>query len=305
MVLAFKEQLAGQTAQIDLLKEELQKMQAQYTTLLEQRVSRADTDVSLFVLNDVARLVQSADNELSIAANLPNAIRALEMAHETIRRADSPILSGLAGAVASDIVMLKSAPVMNEDTLFAEVNKLIEQLDKAPLISPDQVAHLSTVLPDRQAAGVSESGVEGGNQDMAWYDKAWEEVQGWPSDIVNTLKSDLGGLVRIEKLNDSEAAMISTGQAAALKNNLKLDLRFAQQGLLNAQQGIWTASLESVQAALLKYYNQDAPETRNALKQTRALLALPVRPELPQITHSTKAIEETRKQIINSGKPQE
>ena len=301
-----KVQLDQQTGQINQLKAELKQMQEQYTELLEQRVNRADIDVSLFVVNDVARLVQSADNELSIAGNLPNAVRALEMAQQTIRRADSPILSGLAGAIASDIVMLKSAPVMNEDTLFNEVGKLIELLDKAPLVSPDRVDHISTVLPDNTSLQSSGQDVPATvSPDLNWYEKAWEEVKSWSSGAMNMLKSDLGGLVRVEQLDDPTVALMSTGQAAALKNNLKLDLRFAQQGLLNAQQGIWTSSLESVQAALLKYYNQDAPETRQALEQTRTLLAIPVRPQLPQITHSAKAIEETRNQIINLGKPQE
>lgn len=301
-----KAQLDEQTGQISQLKAELQQIQKQYTELLEQRVSRADVDVSLFVVNDVARLVQSADNELGIAGNLSNAVRALEMAQQTIRRTDSPILSGLAGAIASDIVMLKSAPLMNEDTLFKEVGKLIDLLDNAPLVSPDRLDHLSTVLPENTNAQPNGQEAQAAvSQDANWYDKAWEEVKSWPSQAVGMLKSDLGGLVRVEKLDDPTVALISTGQAAALKNNLKLDLRFAQQGLLNAQQGIWTSSLESVQAALLKYYNQDAPETRNALELTRTLLAIPVRPQLPQITHSVKAIEETRSQIINLGKPQE
>ena len=301
-----KAQLDLQTEQINQLKTELQQIQTQYAELLEQRLNRADVDVSLFVVNDVSRLVQSADNELSIAGNLPNAIRALEMAQQTIRRANSPVLAGLAGAISSDIVMLKSAPVMNEDTLFKEVGKLIELLDQAPLISPDRVDHLSTVLPVHTNALPGESdGQATASQDLSWHEKAWEEIKSWPSQAMGLLKSDLGGLVRVEKLDDPTVALISAGQAAALKNNLKLDLRFAQQGLLNAQQGIWTSSLESVQAALLKYYNQDAPETRQALEQTRTLLAIPVRPQLPQITHSVKAIEETRSQIINLGKPQE
>lgn len=301
-----KAQLDRQTEQINQLKTELQQMQAQYAELLEQRLNRADVDVSLFVVNDVSRLVQSADNELSIAGNLPNAIRALEMAQQTILRANSPILAGLAGAVSSDIVMLKSAPIMNTDTLFKEVGKLIELLDQAPLISPDRVDHLSTVLPVQTHAVSSEAEVQTSvSQDLSWYEKAWDEIQSWPSQALGLLKSDLGGLVRVEKLDDPTVALISAGQAAALKNNLKLDLRFAQQGLLNAQQGIWTSSLESVQAGLLKYYNQDAPATRQALELTRTLLATPVRPQLPQITHSVKAIEETRNQIINLGNPQE
>lgn len=301
-----KAQLDRQTEQINQLKTELQQMQAQYAELLGQRLNRADVDVSLFVVNDVSRLVQSADNELSIAGNLPNAIRALEMAQQTILRANSPILAGLAGAVSSDIVMLKSAPIMNTDTLFKEVGKLIELLDQAPLISPDRVDHLSTVLPVQTHAVSSEAEVQTSvSQDLSWYEKAWDEIQSWPSQALGLLKSDLGGLVRVEKLDDPTVALISAGQAAALKNNLKLDLRFAQQGLLNAQQGIWTSSLESVQAGLLKYYNQDAPATRQALELTRTLLATPVRPQLPQITHSVKAIEETRNQIINLGNPQE
>lgn len=303
---ALKTQLDLQTEQINQLKTELQQMQEQYAELLEQRLNRADVDVSLFVVNDVSRLVQSADNELSIAGNLPNAIRALEMAQQTIRRANSPVLAGLAGAISSDIVMLKSAPVMNEEALFKEVGKLIERLDQAPLISPDRVDHLSTVLPVHTNALPGEpDGQATASQDLSWHEKAWQEIKSWPSQAMGLLKSDLGGLVRVEKLDDPTVALISAGQAAALKNNLKLDLRFAQQGLLNAQQGIWTSSLESVQAALLKYYNQDAPETRQALEQTRTLLAMPVRPQLPQITHSVKAVEETRNQIINLGKPQE
>lgn len=303
-----RDQLQRQSSQIIALRDQLEASERRLQQLQTDRLQISRNQTSLFVLNDVSRLVGMAQNELAIAGNLQNAVRSLETARDAIARANAPVLSGLQAAIASDIVTLKSSPVASVDALFGQVNALSQKLDTLPMIAPDQVG-ASPMTRGLQAKAVTEGAAAEPESalpaDAAWYDRAWNEVRQWPAAAWSGLRSDLGGIVRVEKLSDPNQVLLTVDQAMQLRNNLKQNLHFAQQALLNGQQGIWTASLETVVKGLKSSFNQDSSETQQALAQAQDLLKQTVRPTMPELAQSVRAVQETRKQLESLSPAQE
>lgn len=303
-----RDQLQRQSSQIIALRDQLEASERRLQQLQTDRLQISRNQTSLFVLNDVSRLVGMAQNELAIAGNLQNAVRSLETARDAIARANAPVLSGLQAAIASDIVTLKSSPVASVDALFGQVNALSQKLDTLPMIAPDQVG-ASPMTRGLQEKAVTEGAAAEPESalpaDAAWYDRAWNEVRQWPAAAWSGLRSDLGGIVRVEKLSDPNQVLLTVDQAMQLRNNLKQNLHFAQQALLNGQQGIWTASLETVVKGLKSSFNQDSSETQQALAQAQDLLKQTVRPTMPELAQSVRAVQETRKQLESLSPAQE
>lgn len=303
-----RDQLDRQSAQIIALRDQLESSQKQLQQLQSARLQASRNEASLFILNDVSRLVSMAQNELAISGNIENAVASLETARKTVDQADSPVLAGLQGALAADIVTLKSTPVSTQDMLFSQASALAEKIDMLPMIAPDQpgarpMAATSAHSAAQDTSSSNETNVDTTNPSAAWYERAWIEVKTWPATVWNGLRSDLGGIVRVEKLADPDQVLLTVDQAAQLRANLKQNLHFAQQALLNGQQGIWTSSLENVVKGLRQSFNQDSSDTQQALAQAHALLKAGVRPQMPEITQSVKAVQETRNQLksMNSG----
>jgi len=305
-----RDQLDRQSAQIIALRDQLESSQKQLAQLQSTRLQASRHEASVFVLNDVSRLVTMAQNELTISGNLDNAVASLETARKAIDQADAPVLAGLSGALAADIVALKSAPVVGVDALFSQVSALSERIDALPMIAPDQAgarpmaASSAVTNSGGQATPRADSSAVSTSSD-AWYERAWNEVKTWPASAWHGLRSDLGGIVRVEKLADPNQVLLTVDQAAQLRTNLKQNLHFAQQALLNGQQGIWTASLETVVKGLKQSFNQDSSDTQQALAQVQQLLKTGVRPQMPAITQSVKAVDETRNQLKSMNPGQE
>lgn len=309
-----RDQLDRQSAQIIALRDQLESSQKQLQQLQTSRLQASRNEASLFILNDVSRLVGMAQNELAISGNVENAVASLETAKKAIDQADAPVLAGLQGALAADIVTLKSAPVSSQDMLFTQAAELSDKIDSLPMIAPDQpgakpLAGSSTSgnasASESQAADSATQNSDATDSSAPWYDRAWSEVKSWPAAAWNGLRSDLGGVVRVEKLADPNQVLLTVDQASQLRGNLKQNLRFAQQALLNGQQGIWTRSLETVEKGLRQSFNQDSSDTQQAIAQVQALLKAGVRPKTPEITQSVKAVQETRNQLKSMSAGQE
>jgi|GEM_PF-582735 len=302
-----RDQLDRQSAQIIALRDQLESSQKQLQQLQTTRLQASRDETTLFVVNDVSRLVTMAQNELAIAGNLENAVASLETAIKAIDQADAPVLAGLRGALAADIVTLKSAPTIGVDAQFAQVAALSGKIDALPMLAPDQAG----AKPMAGQSSDVTSPVGGANDTNSvassdvWYERAWNEVKTWPLAAWEGLRSDLGGIVRVEKLADPNQVLLTVDQAAQLRANLKQHLHFAQQALLNGQQGIWTSSLETVVKGIRQSFNQDSVETQQVLTQLQQLLQAGVRQQLPPITQSVTAVQETRKQLKSMNPGQE
>ena len=123
------------------------------------------------------------------------------------------------------------------------------------------------------------------------------QTKSFANKAYDAVASDLGELVRVEKLSEPDSGLLSTEQAGIMRNNLKMQLNFAQQALMSRQQGVWQTSLTTVAEAFERYFRSDAAETVKAQAMLAQLSKSSVQPAMPDISHSRRALADTYEQL--------
>lgn len=292
---------ARQQQEIRRLQEELAGMQ--------QSLQDTNASAENLLLNDVSRLMQSAENELRFNGNVPNAVSILTVAQRLTAESKNKMLEGLVGAIGADIVALKSSEFATVEDMFRQVQKVATLVDTAPLNTPDYASHSQMMLPTAEEASkasdtttmteVTETKPAATDRDAnaKWYERTWTQTKAFASKAYGAVASDLGELVRVEKLSDPDSGLLSAEQAGIMRNNLKMQLSFAQQALMSRQQGVWQTSLMTVEQALVQYFRQDAADTIQAKTMLAELRKASVQPTMPDISHSRRALSETYEQL--------
>lgn len=289
---------ARQQQEIHRLQQELSGMQ--------QHLQESNASADSLLLNDVSRLLQSAENELRFNGNVANAVSILTVAQRIAAESKNKMLEGLVGAIGADIVSLKSSESATLDDMFRQVQQLSKLLDVAPLNTPDYASHSNLMIPSEATAGASansntttvpETRDVAAGIDAKWYERTWTQTKSFANTAYGAIASDLGDLVRVEKLSEPDSGLLSAEQAGIMRNNLKMQLGFAQQALMSRQQGIWQTSLTTVAESLKQYFRQDSAETIQAQSMLAELVTSSVQPTVPDISHSRRALSETYEQL--------
>lgn len=104
------------------------------------------------------------------------------------------------------------------------------------------------------------------------------------------VRATFEGLIRVQRIDHPEAALLSQEQAFFLRENIRLQLMNARMGLLARQTASARADLAAVQALVLRYYDLDAPRTRHALRTLQQLQDHILSVQAPAITETLTAI---------------
>ncbi|CAM5190879.1 uroporphyrinogen-III C-methyltransferase [Oligella ureolytica] len=290
---------ARQQQEIRRLQQELSGMQ--------QHLQASNASADNLLLNDVSRLLQSAENELRFNGSVANAVSILTVAQRIAAESKNKMLEGLVGAIGADIVSLKSSESATVENMFRQVQQLSRLIEVAPLNTPDYASHNHLMMPGEATTGTStnsdsdattsETQTATTDADARWYERTWTQTKSFANTAYDAIASDLGDLVRVEKLSDPDSGLLSAEQAGIMRNNLKMQLGFAQQALMSRQQGIWQTSLTAVAESLKQYFRQDSKETIQAQSMLAELVASSVQPTMPDISHSRRALSETYEQL--------
>ncbi|AIL32756.1 uroporphyrinogen-III C-methyltransferase [Basilea psittacipulmonis] len=296
---------------IDELETSLNNLSSQLQSLKEENANLRDhlnllnpNDES-YSLGQITQLLTTAQNELSLTRNIETATKALEMALNLSKT--SVAFSTLSKAIASDLVAIQTAKVDNVDALYQETQTLKDLLEKSVLLTYDGAAYTppqedSTSTTDAIKADyllANEQTTQPENQEETpatpekepnWFERAWDEVASWWS-------SDMGGLVKVEKISTPYDQIIDEAQARAVRDSMKLEVQLAQQALVGAYSDIWVSSLDEIAKNLDRYYQHQDPNVQKAMALVRKLQETPVRPVLPKLDLSLDALAKT-KEII-------
>ena len=116
----------------------------------------------------------------------------------------------------------------------------------------------------------------------------------YPSDVAvdsrdNVYISDFYNSV-IRRVDAPEPPLLPAEQAYFLRENLRLRLLSARLALLSRNATMFADDLRQAQAWLLRYYERDAPATREALAQLKALQDAPLPAEPPTLSETLDAV---------------
>jgi uroporphyrin-3 C-methyltransferase len=254
------QELAMQTAaKASVLDARLSEVALQRTQLEElmQSLSRS-RDENLVV--DIESAVRLAQQQAQLTGSVEPLLAALKSADVRVTRAAQPRLAALQRAIAKDVARIKG-------TALADTPSLLVKLDEIVLLADE--------LPLSNAVNTPRS-------DAPLKRKKDEAVQTWWLRMADTVHEELRNLVRVSRINEPEAALLSPDQSFFVRENLKLRLLNARLGLLARQVDTARSDLTTASTMVGRYFDPQA-------RKTQATLAL-----IQQVQGQMKVLEVPR-----------
>ncbi len=231
---------------------------------LMQSLSRS-RDENLVV--DIESAVRLAQQQAQLTGSVEPLLAALRTADQRIARAAQPRLARLRTAIARDMDRIKAASVTDMPGLLARLDDLVRQADDLPVVNAPP--------PAPQAARKSAPG---------------ETPPQWWLRSLSVLREEARALVRVSRIDNPEAALLSPEQTFFLRENLKLKLLNARLGLLARQTESARADLAAASAALNRYFDPAARRTQVAAGLLQQVQAQMKAVELPRIDDTLAAL---------------
>lgn len=241
-------------------------------------------------LAEVLNLYQAADFERSVRVSKENTLKALDLLKKHIALQSDSLWKPVLEAVNRDEQTLKNSADIDLDKLFKATDELAKLVKQAHFMS----AETGEVIlhPESEKSVVSEEAKPG-----AWLDLAINQVERLPSQAYEAIRSDLGGLIRVEKLSDPEVATLPVERLQQLRQETLLQVSIAQEALLKRQQAIWQEATGKIEQLLSTYYNTGLESTQQALALARQLMKTSIQSELPALDNTHQALEQLTRQL--------
>ena len=235
------EQTRETAARQALTEARLSEVSLQRTQLEElmQSLSRS-RDENLVV--DIESALRLAQQQAQLTGSVDPLLAALRSADQRIRRAGQPRLTPLQRAIGRDIDRIKSATLADLPALLVKLDELVRLVDDLP------VANAVGALPAGGRAAVD----------------VRAEPQAWWQRSLAVIGQEIRGLVRVSRIEQPEAALLSPEQSFLLRENLKLKLLNAKLALLARQLESARADLVAASTALSKYFDPASRKTQTA-----------------------------------------
>ena len=220
----------------------------------------AEIEQSLFI----------ASQQLSLAGNVKAALAALQSADARLQRMDRPQLAPLRKAIQRDIERLKAAPHVDTLAISARLDALIAEVDKLPLA-------MEALAQTEPAAAAPEAAPAG-----PWT-RFWQDVG-----------AEFGKLIRVQRMDPPDAALLAPSQAFFLRENLKLRLTGARLALLARDAASYKADLKAAGDWLDRFYATRHGNVARARATLRNLHDAAVGIDAPEIGATLEAMRNLR-----------
>ncbi|MCX7892905.1 MAG: uroporphyrinogen-III C-methyltransferase [Burkholderiales bacterium] len=230
-----------------------------------QELSRGRED---WVLAEIDQTLSIAARELQLAGNVSAALAALAAAEARLARLDKAQYPQLRRAIARDAERLRAAPALDIAGLTARLDQLAASVDGLPLLAEGRPQ------PERDGEAAAADG---------WWTRFW-----------TALWAEAKGLVRVQRLDAQDQALVSPEQAWFLRENLKLRLAHARLAALQRNETAYRADIRAATQWISRYFDPRDKRTQAALATLKSLDAATVSVELPSIAESLAAVRALR-----------
>jgi uroporphyrin-III C-methyltransferase len=250
-----------------VLEQRLSEVSLQRSQLedLMQTLSRT-RDENLVV--DIESALRLAQQQMQLTGSAEPLLAALRTADQRLAKAAQPRLARVRAAMARDTERLKSTSLTDVPGVLARLDDMVRQADELPAANA-----VPRPISDNAHRALPPAG------ERAWWqrtvDAAWDEVR---------------GLVRVSRINQPEAALLSPDQSFFLRENLKLKLLNARLSLLARQTEAARSDIASAAAALYKYFDPASRRTQAMATQLQQVQQQLRGVELPRIDETFAAL---------------
>ncbi|PKO36634.1 MAG: hypothetical protein CVU33_17235 [Betaproteobacteria bacterium HGW-Betaproteobacteria-6] len=201
--------------------------------------------------------------------NLPVAVLALQAADAQLARLDRPAHLPLRKALAKDLARLKALPFVDMAGISLRLEQVLVGIDKLPLASYGR--------PEKKA-----------ENEMPAADQAWWQSTG------RAIWQEVKGLIRIQRFDHDDAALLAPGQSYLLRENLKLRLLNARLALFARDQWTFQNELKVAQDMLGRHFVPDDKAVAADRTALRQMMASEIKIDLPSLNDSLAALRSLR-----------
>lgn len=263
-----REQIEALQAKLGAVEGRFTEFQAQTEALkaLNQDIARGREEATLL---EVEQAITLAGQQLQLAGNVPVAILALQTADSRLARLDRPQYLPLRKAVAKDLERLNALPFVDMPGVSLRLEQLILGIDKLPLTAYGRPVEKAEA---QKAAGAA-----------PWWQRTGGEV--W---------QELKGLVRIQRFDRDDPALLAPGQGYFLRENLKLRLLNARLALFSRDQWTYRNELKVAQEWLGRHFDANDKAVVAAQSTLRQMTATEINVELPNLNDTQAALRSLR-----------
>ena len=252
---------------------------------LMQSLSRS-RDENLVV--DIESALRLAQQQAQLTGSAVPLVAAMTSANQRLQRAAQPRLNPLQRALTKDLERIKAASLTDVPVLMIKIDELTRMADELP------VANAMVVNPSpRQStttAAAPTAGAKGSPAPamLAWFDR--QRLEAAARAAVHAVRDEARALLRVSRIEQPEAALLSPEQAFFLRENLKLRLLNARLGLLSRQTDTARADLASAGAWLGKYFDPTSRKTQSATLLLQQIQSQLKTSELPRLDETMAAL---------------
>ena len=264
-----QEQTRELAARLALMEARLSEVALQRTQLEElmQSLSRS-RDENLVV--DIESALRLAQQQAQLTGSVEPLLAALRTAEQRVTRAAQPRLTPVQRAIARDVARIKATTVSDTPALLVRLDELVRLADELPL------ANAVATPPTGSAAALKP--------------RRDDSVASWWQRSLQVVREELRGLVRVSRIEQPEAALLSPEQSFFLRENFKLKLLNARLGLLSRQLDSARSDLASASQALSKYFDASARKTQTAANLLQQMQGQMKTLELPRVDETLAAL---------------
>jgi uroporphyrin-3 C-methyltransferase len=232
---------------------------------LMQSLSRS-RDENLVV--DIESSLRLAQQQAQLTLSAEPLLAALRAADQRLARAAEPRLTRVRAAIGRDIERIRSAAVADVPSVLLRLDEVARQIDELPL-----------------ANGVGQSSARPAQKS----DPAVKPVAWWQQ-WLTAVHDEARALVRVSRIDQPEAALVSPEQGFFLRENLKLRLMNARLALLARQIDAARADVATASGALGKYFDPAARRTQQAAASLQQMQAQLRNVDVPRIDETLAAL---------------
>jgi uroporphyrin-3 C-methyltransferase len=222
---------------------------------------------------DIEASLRVATQQASLTGSAEPLVAALQSADDRLARAHQPRLDNVRRAVAKDLDRVRATRVADLTSLTIRLDEAARQVDEIPLLNQPEV--VMPPSPRAEAAAKASAARAAGKSALidavppaaagpsAPLGPPWSRhVLDWTKGAAQTVWNETRGLIRLTRINNPEGMLISPEQGFFLRENLKLRLLNARLALLSRQIPATQADLQTVLAAIPRYFDMQSRNTQ-------------------------------------------
>lgn len=272
---AAQEAQSTQATRIAVLESRLAELHGQQGSLegLYQELARGRDE---WLLTEVDQLLTLAGQQLQLGGNAVAAIAALSTADARLARSERPQWVALRKAIGHDLQRLRALPQVDSAGIALRLENAALAVDQMTLAFEARPA--ARAKGSRDAREVKEN--PAGNDWSAWW-------QHW----IGEIWQEVHQLIRIDRLDRPDPAVLAPQHAVFLRENLKLRLLGARLALLGRDQATFKGELRLATQWLERYFDPRDRLVGQTADALRPLLASDLNIEAPALNESLAALK--------------